>query len=126
LAEWIEEESMYKLTLRRDGEDGGEFEEVKMVKILISAVGGLRIPRYPNIKGIEKFKGESFHSARWDWNVKLEGKKVGVLGNGSSALVFLFLPFSFFFLSFLSGIDDDDDKTEPNSSPKYPKTLPFK
>jgi cation diffusion facilitator CzcD-associated flavoprotein CzcO len=37
------------------------------------------------LQGIETFKGEVFHSARWRHDVDLRGKRVGVLGNGSSA-----------------------------------------
>jgi hypothetical protein len=44
------------------------------------------MPRIPKLGGIETFKGEAFHSARWRHGVDLRGKRVGALGNGSSAL----------------------------------------
>lgn len=53
--------------------------------ILISAVGVLETPRLPSIPGLEKFKGEMFHSARWNPDVDFRGKRVGVVGNGASA-----------------------------------------
>ena len=53
--------------------------------ILISAIGVLHIPRIPSIPGLESFKGEMFHSARWKPEVDLRGKRVGVVGNAASA-----------------------------------------
>jgi cation diffusion facilitator CzcD-associated flavoprotein CzcO len=53
--------------------------------ILISAIGVLESPRFPNIPGLEMFKGKMFHSARWNPDIDLRGKRVGVVGNGSSA-----------------------------------------
>ena len=53
--------------------------------ILISAIGVLETPRFPSIPGLERFKGEMFHSARWNPDVNLRGKRVGVVGNGASA-----------------------------------------
>ncbi|KAJ7494237.1 hypothetical protein B0H11DRAFT_929851 [Mycena galericulata] len=53
--------------------------------ILISAIGLLQIPKFPDIPGISKFRGDSFHSARWDNSVSLRGKRVAVIGSGASA-----------------------------------------
>jgi cation diffusion facilitator CzcD-associated flavoprotein CzcO len=53
--------------------------------ILISAIGVLETPRLPSIPGLESFKGEMFHSARWNPEVELGGKRVGVVGNAASA-----------------------------------------
>jgi len=53
--------------------------------ILISAIGVLETPRLPSIPGLESFKGEMFHSARWKPEVDLKGKRVGVVGNAASA-----------------------------------------
>ena len=41
--------------------------------------------RYPNIDGLHTFKGKLMHTARWDPEVDLKGKKVAVIGAGSSA-----------------------------------------
>jgi hypothetical protein len=49
---------------------------------LVSAVGQLNQPQYPDIEGLENFKGKIMHSARWDWSHRLEGKSVGIIGNG--------------------------------------------
>ncbi|KAK8912866.1 hypothetical protein H634G_09279 [Metarhizium anisopliae BRIP 53293] len=52
---------------------------------VISAVGRLNVPRYPNIAGLNSFQGKIMHSARWDPNHDLEGKKVAMIGNGATA-----------------------------------------
>ncbi|KAJ7831696.1 hypothetical protein B0H14DRAFT_3713210, partial [Mycena olivaceomarginata] len=58
-------------------------------KILISAIGILELPKFPNIAGASSFKGDMFHSARWDTGVDLRGKKVAMIGNGASATQFV-------------------------------------
>lgn len=58
-------------------------------KGVVSAVGQLNQPNYPDIPGREKFAGPSFHSARWDHSVDLKGKRVGVIGTGASAFQFI-------------------------------------
>jgi cation diffusion facilitator CzcD-associated flavoprotein CzcO len=55
-------------------------------RVVISAVGGLVDPAYPDIKGIESFRGEIFHTARWDHGCELAGKRVAVIGTGASAI----------------------------------------
>ncbi|KAJ7753395.1 hypothetical protein DFH07DRAFT_960235 [Mycena maculata] len=57
--------------------------------ILISAIGILEAPRFPDIAGLSSFKGEVFHSAKWDAGVDLRGKRVAVIGNGASATQFV-------------------------------------
>ena len=42
----------------------------------------LNYPKYPDIEGLDEFKGKMMHSARWDWSYDLKGKKVGIIGNG--------------------------------------------
>lgn len=54
--------------------------------ILISAVGALCEPNLPDIKGINTFEGEIFHSSRWDHEADLTGKRVAVIGTGASAI----------------------------------------
>ena len=53
--------------------------------VLISAVGVLHVPKYPNIRGLDSFVGRAFHSSRWDHDLELKGKRVGIVGNGSSS-----------------------------------------
>ena len=61
-------------------------EKVDVVDIIISAAGVLHHPVYPDIAGLDDFTGAVFHSARWDHDVALEGKRVGIVGTGSTAV----------------------------------------
>jgi cation diffusion facilitator CzcD-associated flavoprotein CzcO len=54
--------------------------------VLVVAVGALSEPRLPDIDGIDGFKGEVFHSARWNHDYDLVGKRVAVIGTGASAI----------------------------------------
>lgn len=53
--------------------------------LVIAATGVLHHPNIPHFDGIESFEGSVFHSARWDHDVPLDGKRIGVVGNGSTA-----------------------------------------
>ena len=55
-------------------------------RTLVVGAGGLSEPRLPEIEGIETFQGEVFHSARWNHDVDLAGKRVAVIGTGASAI----------------------------------------
>ena len=52
---------------------------------VITACGVLHHPVIPDFKGKDKFKGASFHTARWDHSVDLKNKKVAVIGTGSTS-----------------------------------------
>ena len=80
-AHWNENESQWKLKTK----DGKLYKS----KLFVTAIGQLHHPSFPNLGGINRFKGESFHSAKWDHNVSLEGKTVGVIGNAASAVQFI-------------------------------------
>lgn len=54
--------------------------------VVIAATGVLHHPNVPDIAGLQDFAGSVFHSARWDHSVPLEGKRVGVIGNGSTGV----------------------------------------
>ncbi|MDH3644167.1 MAG: NAD(P)/FAD-dependent oxidoreductase [Gammaproteobacteria bacterium] len=54
--------------------------------VVIAATGVLHHPNVPDFPGIETFQGASFHSARWDHDVAMEGKRAGVIGTGSTAV----------------------------------------
>ena len=57
--------------------------------VLVSAVGQLSRPAVPRIPGLDDFHGPVFHSATWDHDVDLAGKRVGVIGTGASAIQFV-------------------------------------
>ncbi|MEM8661300.1 MAG: NAD(P)/FAD-dependent oxidoreductase, partial [Pseudomonadota bacterium] len=60
-------------------------EETLEYDIVISATGILHQPVRPQIDGLESFAGDVFHTAQWDHSVSLEGKRVGIIGTGSTA-----------------------------------------
>jgi len=53
---------------------------------VIAATGVLHHPASPDIEGLSTFGGACFHSARWDHGVPIAGKRVGIVGTGSSAI----------------------------------------
>jgi 4-hydroxyacetophenone monooxygenase len=65
------------------GSRGGAIETLRF-SVVISAVGQLNTPSYPDIEGAASFAGPSFHSARWDHGTDLAGQRVGVIGSGAS------------------------------------------
>jgi cation diffusion facilitator CzcD-associated flavoprotein CzcO len=78
-ARWDEEESRWEIEL----EDGGRARS----RFLITAIGPLSAPTWPNIPGIDDFRGEAYHTARWPHEpVSLEGKRVAVIGTGATAI----------------------------------------
>lgn len=54
--------------------------------VVVAATGVLHHPNYPQIKGLEDFEGDTIHSARWDHSVPLDGKKVAIIGTGSTGV----------------------------------------
>lgn len=84
-ADYDEASARWHVRVRRP--DGGEEELV--ANAVISAVGMLNRPRYPDIEGIDRFAGPSFHSSRWRADVPLAGRRVGVIGTGASAVQFV-------------------------------------
>ena len=71
--------------------DGAWYLETKSglkleADFVIAATGVLHHPRMPDIKGLESFAGPMFHSARWDDSVQLDGRRVGIIGNGSTGV----------------------------------------
>jgi 4-hydroxyacetophenone monooxygenase len=83
-ATWSEDEATWSVRVASNGE-----EEDLVCHAVISAVGQLNRPSYPVIEGRDSFEGVSFHSARWDHDVDLRGKRVAVIGTGASAVQFI-------------------------------------
>lgn len=63
-------------------------EEIE-AEVLASAVGQLSLPKVPDIPGLKAFRGECFHSARWNHAFDLRGRHVAVIGNAASAIQFI-------------------------------------
>ncbi len=57
--------------------------------VLVAAGGPLTEPSVPKLPGLETFGGEVFHSARWNHDYDLTGKRVAVVGTGASAVQFV-------------------------------------
>jgi cation diffusion facilitator CzcD-associated flavoprotein CzcO len=71
-------EGRWQLTL-----DNGDTD---CADIVIAATGVLHQTSSPNIPGMDQFEGAIFHTARWDHSVPLDGKRVGVIGSGSTGV----------------------------------------
>ena len=55
-------------------------------RFVVLANGILTTPKLARIEGMETFKGESFHTSRWNYHVDLAGKRVGIIGTGATAV----------------------------------------
>jgi cation diffusion facilitator CzcD-associated flavoprotein CzcO len=78
---WNEAESVWYAT-------AGEGMRIR-ARVLISGIGGLHVPQYPQLTGIERFAGPKFHSSTWNHRIDLNGKDVAVVGTGASAIQFV-------------------------------------
>ena len=71
-------------------EDGWEVStaagECEWFNVVITATGVLHHIVYPDVPGMDRFEGASFHTARWDHNVDLKDRSVAIVGTGSSAV----------------------------------------
>jgi len=76
-AVWDDDRHVYRLTLT----SGAETE----CHVLISAVGFLNVPYYPDWPGLDVFEGPCFHTSRWEHHHDLSGKTVAIVGTGSTA-----------------------------------------
>src|ERR1700722_4156051 len=54
--------------------------------VVVPATGVLRVPRYPDIRGLETFAGAMFLSSRWDHSVSLPDKRIGLIRTGSTGV----------------------------------------
>jgi cation diffusion facilitator CzcD-associated flavoprotein CzcO len=76
-AQWDDDRHVWMILLDDDTVD--EYH------VLVSGVGFLNVPRYPDWPGLDGFDGPAFHTARWEHGHDLHGKVVAVVGTGSSA-----------------------------------------
>ncbi|MGI6873791.1 flavin-containing monooxygenase [Amycolatopsis sp. 3B14] len=80
-ARWDPDEHRWHVTTKNGDTFSGRF--------LVNGVGALHLPQIPDLKGIERFQGKTFHSAQWDHDYDLRGKRVAVVGTGASAIQFI-------------------------------------
>ncbi|HYV17034.1 MAG TPA: NAD(P)/FAD-dependent oxidoreductase [Conexibacter sp.] len=76
-ASWSEDEQRWHVETSR-----GAFT----ARVLVAGMGGLSEPSIPQLPGAESFAGPAFHTARWDHDADLAGKRVAVIGTGASAV----------------------------------------
>ena len=83
---WDEDDKQWKVNVEVHGGKESEFSPAYTITadFVVSAVGQLNYPRYPDIAGIDSFRGKLMHSARWDWGYDLTGKRIAIIGNGMS------------------------------------------
>lgn len=83
-ARWDETAEVWRVDV-----DGAHGRETLVCDVLVSAVGQLNRPKFPDLPGLDAFAGPSFHSARWRHDVDLTGRRVSVIGTGASACQFI-------------------------------------
>ena len=82
-AEWIEEKSSWKLTVK--DLVSGEVSE-QSFDFLLTAIGLFNDWKFPDYPGLEDYKGHLRHSSNWDPNFDPTGKRIAVIGNGASGI----------------------------------------
>jgi cation diffusion facilitator CzcD-associated flavoprotein CzcO len=83
-AEWQEADGKWKVKVMKDNNPDDTFYDY--ADFFINGGGVLNKWRWPQIKGLHDFKGKLLHSARWNEGVDVQGKKVLVIGVGSSGV----------------------------------------
>jgi 4-hydroxyacetophenone monooxygenase len=83
-AKYLEADNRWVVTVDNNG-----VTEQLDAAVVVSAVGQLNKPKFPDIAGLGDFDGVSFHSSRWEHQHDLTGKRVAVIGTGCSAVQFV-------------------------------------
>lgn len=83
-AEWLESISKWRITVIRDSDPKTAFDEY--ADFFLNGGGHLNAWKWPDIKGLQTFKGPRVHSANWDESVQINGRRVLIVGAGSSAV----------------------------------------
>ena len=78
-ARWLDEMGKWKIKIE-DLRSGKTFDHTS--DIFINAGGYLNNPSFPDIPGLDKYQGKLLHSASWDQDFDVKGKRVALLGNG--------------------------------------------
>ena len=78
-AVWDTDKSEWRVQVR-ETINGNVIEDV--CDILVNAGGPLNAWRWPDLVGLKDFQGPLLHSARWDENLTVAGKRIGIIGNG--------------------------------------------
>ena len=76
--EWDEDTARWTVRTNRG--------DAMRARFVILANGILTSPKLARIEGMDTFTGASFHTSRWNYNVDLEGKRIGIIGTGATAV----------------------------------------
>ena len=60
-----------------------------LADVVVSGLGMLNVPSVPDIPGVDRFGGRSFHSSRWDHSRSVAGERVASIGTGASAVQYV-------------------------------------
>ena len=77
-AVWDEAAGAYQVT----SSDG----TIALYRFVVAGLGLLSVPRYPSWPGLDTFSGTAFHTSDWPAEIDLRGKRVAVVGTGSTAV----------------------------------------
>jgi len=90
-ARFDESRGLWNLTLTGPHTDGPSpaSDTTLQAQAVVCAVGQLGRPSWPDIPGRDSFTGPAWHSARWNHDVDLTGRRVAVVGTGASAIQFV-------------------------------------
>ncbi|KXS12680.1 FAD/NAD(P)-binding domain-containing protein [Gonapodya prolifera JEL478] len=84
---WNEAQGKWTVEVEKTDEKGGKHVTEEKCDVVINAQGLLNRPKLPSIPGLESFQGHLVHSSQWDSRTCIvEGKRVGVIGNGSTGI----------------------------------------
>ncbi|KAF9895312.1 hypothetical protein FE257_000216 [Aspergillus nanangensis] len=83
-AEWLESLSKWRITIMKNNDPKQVFDDY--ADFFLNGGGQLNAWKWPDIKGLTRFQGPRVHSANWDDTVSVAGKRVLVIGVGSSAV----------------------------------------
>jgi len=76
--QWDEDQGRWRVFTDRGDEMKSRF--------VILANGILTTPKLARIEGMEEFKGDSFHTSRWNYKLDLKDKRIGIIGTGATAV----------------------------------------
>ncbi|EFX05107.1 flavin-binding monooxygenase [Grosmannia clavigera kw1407] len=86
---WDEDQGAWDIDIEQTDKEGHVSQDKRKAEIIISAVGILNNWKWPDIQGLNDFQGKLLHSADWDKSWDYTGKKVALIGSGSSAVQIL-------------------------------------
>jgi len=81
-ARWDEERQLWSVDTVNGAGEREHFE----AEVVIAGTGYLNRPKLPDITGLERFTGTCMHTARWQPDADVTGKRVAIIGTGATAM----------------------------------------